>query len=241
MGPHEKIFIALDQLSLPEAVAMVDQLAPYGVGFKIGLELICGFAAEAVIAHAHGRRSRVIFDGKINDIPKTMEGAVRRLAGTAGVDAFTVHASASMDGLLAAASAKRAMRMFAVTVLTSMDEAAEAPDVFGAPASAKVLRFARDAKLGGADGIICSPRELLMLRRRPELAAMTLASPGIRPAWAGSDDQKRFLTPAAAIAAGADILIIGRPVTKPPANIGDSVTALQMIMEEVDRAMKGAA
>lgn len=239
MRPGTKVFIALDNMAAIEAMAMIDLLAPQGVGFKVGLELICSGDADAVITYIRrAHRGRVLFDIKLNDIPNTMAQAARRIAAKEGVVAFTCHASASVAGMLAASVERKTTHMYAVTVLTSMDGEADAQHVFGAPAKSKVVEFARDAILGGASGIVCSPVELVMLNRQPELRGLLYITPGVRPDWADAGDQKRIMTPGEAIWAGADYLVIGRPVTRPPPGIGGPEQALMLVLKEVEAAFK---
>jgi orotidine-5'-phosphate decarboxylase len=233
MKSSDRIFVALDNMSRDAAIDTVGALAHYGVGFKVGLELICGFDAEAVLDSIRKFGGRAILDVKLNDIPNTMAQAVLRISEQKGVAGFTVHASASLDGMQAAASVKDHLDMLAVTVLTSMGDA-EAAHVFGAPSAVKVLEFARDAKLSGADGLVCSPLELSLLRSRPEVAGLFIMTPGVRPAWAATGDQKRVLTPGEAIRAGARWLVIGRPITAPPKEIGTPAQALRLILDEID-------
>lgn len=97
----------------------------------------------------------------------------------------------------------------------------------------KVLQFARDAKIAGCDGIVCSPQELDLLGKQKELGDLLKVTPGVRPDWASAGDQKRTMTPAEAVKAGATSLVIGRPITKPPAGVGTSVDAAQKIANEI--------
>ena len=123
--------------------------------------------------------------------------------------------------------------VLAVTVLTSLGEY-DTYLIFGAPSKAKVLQFARDAKIAGCDGIICSPQELEFLGNYPELRGLLKVVPGIRPKWSVTGDQKRIMTPSDAIKAGADYLVIGRPITNPPKEVGSSVEAVKRIIEEIE-------
>jgi len=148
------------------------------------------------------------------------------------VKMFNVHASAGIEALMAAVDNKRDSLVLAVTVLTSIEEN-NANLIFGGPIKAKVLQFALDAKLAGCDGIICSPQELEFLSEQKELKDLMKITPGVRPDWAVVGDQKRVLTPADAIRSGATALVIGRPITKPPKEIGGRVEAVKRILEEI--------
>ena len=120
----------------------------------------------------------------------------------------------------------------AVTVLTSLSDS-DCQLIYGAPSRDRVMEFALMAKEAGCNGVICSPKELEFLRREPALASMLMVTPGVRSAWAAVGDQKRVMTPAEAIKAGASFLVIGRPITQPPVEIGSPVEAAQRIAEEI--------
>jgi orotidine-5'-phosphate decarboxylase len=149
---------------------------------------------------------------------------------------FNVHASAGIEAMRVAVNNKRESLVLAVTILTSLEED-NAHLIFGAPIKAKVLQFARDAEIAGVDGIICSSKELELLAGQEELRGLIKVTPGIRPEWATAGDQKRVMTPGEAIKAGADYLVIGRPITKPPEEIGSPVDAAQKIAQEIFAAL----
>ena len=134
--------------------------------------------------------------------------------------------------MIAAVMNKGHSQVLAVTVLTSLEEN-NAYLLFGAPSKAKVLQFARDAKTAGVDGIICSPQELELLGKQKELMGLIKITPGVRPEWAAVGDQKRIMTPLEAIRAGATALVIGRPITNPPVEIGSPANAVNKIVEEI--------
>ena len=216
---RDRVFVALDVATLDDATALLDRLDGAVTGVKIGSQLFTG-AGPAAVELAHKRDYRVFLDLKFHDIPNTVAGAVRA-ATRLGVFMLNVHASGGADMMRAAAtSATEAARDFkvtrpiclAVTVLTSLDRRALESEV-GVPASveAHVLRLAEAAREAGLDGCVASPQEIRRLRVAlgPRFAIVT---PGIRPTSA-SDDQKRVATPRAAVQAGADYLVIGRPIT----------------------------
>lgn len=231
MEMKDRIIVALDVDNLDKARSLVEILASYVGCFKVGLELLTAVGAPQVVKFVHGLGGKIFFDGKFDDIPNTVGGAAKAVAGM-NVKMFNVHASAGIEAMMAAVSNKGQSLVLAVTVLTSFEEN-NAHLVFGAPSNAKVLQLARDAKLAGCDGIICSPQELELLRRQKELAGLLMVTPGVRPEWAAAGDQKRIMTPAEAIRAGATALVIGRPITKPPAEIGTPADAAKRIAEEI--------
>jgi orotidine-5'-phosphate decarboxylase len=179
---------------------------------KVGLEAFVRFGPPAV-ERARAAEGRVFLDLKLHDIPNTVAGAVGS-ALDLGVDLLTVHAGGGPAMLEAAVAAARGrLGILAVTVLTHLDAAELARlDLPGAPAE-RALAWARLARECGCAGVVCSPRELNELR--PVLPRpFQLVTPGIRPTGAELGDQKRVATPAAALAAGADLLVIGRPLTQ---------------------------
>jgi orotidine-5'-phosphate decarboxylase len=218
---RDRLFVALDVDSLEDAGRLLDRLEDAVSGVKIGSQLFTS-SGPAAVELAHKRGHRVFLDLKFHDIPNTVAGAVRSAA-RLGVFMLNVHASGGLQMMRAAAeSAAQAARDFGVTrpiclgvtVLTSLDRRALETEL-GVPASvdAHVLRLAEGARDAGLDGCVASPQEIRRLRLAlgPRFAIVT---PGIRPAaTASDDDQKRVATPRAALDAGADYLVVGRPIT----------------------------
>jgi orotidine-5'-phosphate decarboxylase len=212
--PADKLIVALDFPDAPHALALVDRLEGRCRWFKVGLELYLA-AGNSIVETLKRRGFSVFLDLKLHDIPNTVAGAVRSVAGL-GVDLLTVHASGGPAMLAAASEAAagipKAPRLLAVTVLTSMDAGQlTATGITVSPAE-QALRLARIAHGAGIHGLVCSPEEASQMRR--ELPDSILVTPGIRPAGATVGDQMRVATPAAALAAGADYLVIGRPITR---------------------------
>ncbi len=204
-------------------------------GFKLGLEY---FVAEgpAGIRAIQSLGKPIFLDLKLHDIPNTVAGAVRS-AVALNPAYLTLHAGGGIAMMRAAAeaAADEALRrgvarpkLLAVTVLTSLDASDLAAQAIAATPEAQVVRLANLAKDAGIDGAVCSPKEIVALRRAVGLA-LALIVPGIRPAWAASGDQKRVMTPAEAARAGADVLVIGRPIT----GAADPAEAARRIREEI--------
>ena len=242
MLAKDRIIVAVDVDHPNKAIELVTKLGPKVGSFKIGLELITAMLASILVgdeqeALANAKRVRELFrllgrqffyDGKFKDIPNTV-GAVSKIVGKMiKVGMFNVHASSGIKGMMAAVENKGESKVLAVTVLTSHEENNAFLD-YGAPSKAKVLQYARNAKLAGCDGVICSPQELVLLDDQPELASLRKVTPGIRSSDDPADDQKRTLSPREAIAAGATELVIGRPITK----AASPVEAVQKIAEEI--------
>jgi orotidine-5'-phosphate decarboxylase len=222
LRPADRVLVAADVESLEAAQRLFDRLGGVVSGCKIGNQLFTA-AGPAAIEAARKRGLRVFLDLKFHDIPNTVAGAVRE-ATRLGVFMLNVHASGGVAMMRAAAeAAARAAREFGVarplclgvTVLTSLDRRALEVEV-GVPASvdAHVLFLAQRAAEAGLDGCVASPREIRALRLAMP-RSWVIVTPGIRPAERG-DDQVRTAAPEAALAAGADYLVIGRPITAAP-------------------------
>ena len=235
MEAKDRIIVALDVDNLDKAASLVENLAPYVGCFKVGLELLTAVGAPKVVEFIHSFGGQVFYDGKFDDIPNTV-GAAAKVVAAMNVKMFNVHASAGVEAMMAAVANKGRSLVLAVTVLTSLEEN-NVHLIFGGPSKAKVLQFTRDAKIAGCDGVICSPQELGLLGKQKELGELLKVTPGVRPEWTTADDQKRIMTPAEAIMAGADALVIGRPITKPPAEIGTPVDAAKKIAEEISSVL----
>ena len=231
MSAKDKIIVALDVDNLEDAGTLIGQLAPHVGCFKIGLELMTSVGAPEAVRFIHQRGGRVFLDGKFNDIPATV-GKAAKAAARLGVTMFNVHASAGVEAMRAAAANKGSSLLLAVTVLTALDEGA-CRSIFGAAPDEAVLRFAQDAREAGVDGIICSPRDLGALGKDRRFDKLLKVTPGVRPAWASPGDQKRVMTPKEAVEMGATALVIGRPITNPPAEIGSPAEATRRILAEI--------
>jgi orotidine-5'-phosphate decarboxylase len=209
-----KLIAAIDTPELDRAVQLVRELAPHCGLVKLGLEFFLRHGPAGFTAAAQG--NPVFLDLKLHDIPNTVAGAVRALL-PLGADMLTIHAGggAKMIAAAAEAAAKVSWRpkILAVTVLTSLDAYGLSEiGVAGGPAQ-QVLRLARIALAHGADGLVCSAHEISLLRDAFG-AKPILVVPGIRPAGSAADDQARVMTPQAAVKAGADFIVVGRPITE---------------------------
>ncbi len=207
--PGSHIALALDVSDLDEAKQLIDETRQHVGTFKVGLELFTSVGPAAIDA-VHARGAKCFLDLKLHDIPATMGRSVARAAAM-GVAYLTVHGLAGAESLRAAADNAGSTRLLAVTVLTSLDAPAlRAIGLEGGPREA-VDRLARLSWDAGIHGFVTSAHECADLRRALGSSAF-LVTPGIRPAAADVGDQKRVMTPANAIEAGADLLVIGRPI-----------------------------
>ncbi len=226
--PRERLIVALDLSSVEAAKAMVARLADAVSFYKIGYQLAFagGLAYAPVLADAG---KRVFLDLKLHDIGNTVAEGVRS-ASRLGAAFLTVHAYPQT--MKAAVEAREAgLRILAVTVLTSYNDADLAAAGYDVTVAELVAERAAQARDIGVDGLVCSPAEAAMVR--PIVGArLELVTPGIRPAGTDVTDQKRIATPAAAIAAGADYLVVGRPIIA----AADPKAAAEKIVEEISRA-----
>lgn len=229
---HEpRVIVALDYANAADALKNVDRLAPALCRLKVGKELFTRSGPEFV-CELTGRGFEVFLDLKFHDIPNTVAQACRAAA-ELGVWMVNVHAQGGRKMMSAAREAvseygERRPLLIAVTILTSLgaDDLAEV-GLHGTPAE-NVMRLATLTRDCGLDGVVCSPLEAAELRRCLG-DEFHLVTPGVRPAGSAQDDQRRVMTPAQAIAAGASYLVIGRPITQAP----DPIAALKAINAEL--------
>jgi orotidine-5'-phosphate decarboxylase len=204
------IFVAIDTPDLGRALALARAVKPHVGGLKVGLEFLTAQGPDGVRAIAE-LGLPVFADTKFHDIPNTVAGAAREIA-KLGIAIFNIHASGGEAMLCAARQAAPDVKLIAVTVLTSLDE--KDLDAVGqkGPAADQVVRLASLAQRSGLDGVVCSAWEIAPLRQAlgPDFL---LVVPGIRPAGSDLADQRRVMTPRDAARAGADILVIGRPIS----------------------------
>lgn len=207
----------MDAPSLDVLASWTEAVAPVVSTIKVGLEVFCRDGADAVhraraAAARVGRTDIGIFlDLKLHDIPATVRGAAAAVASLSPTY-LTVHATGGQAMIAAAAEALPDTRITAVTVLTSLDEDDLSAVGLRGPAQDAVVRLARLSVAAGARAIVCSPQEVAAVRANVP-GDITLITPGVRPAGSARDDQQRVATPEQALADGADLLVIGRPIT----------------------------
>ena len=205
------IAVALDAPDVDIAARWSQAVSPHVAVVKVGLELFCRHGPAIIDAVRGGTGVGLFLDLKLHDIPATVAGAARAVAGLRP-DFLTVHASGGTTMVRAAVEAAPNVDIAAVTVLTSLGPAdLERIGLAGAPLDA-ARRLAVLAVAAGARAIVCSPQEVAAVRAEVG-PAVTLITPGVRPQGAATQDQARVATPAAALAAGADLLVVGRPIT----------------------------
>jgi orotidine-5'-phosphate decarboxylase len=230
IDPRDRLIVALDLPSVAEAEAMVARLGDVVTFYKIGLELT--YAGGLSLAERLAAEGKSVFmDLKLHDIPNTVERATRQIS-RLGARFLTIHGfPQTMEAALAGVAGSD-LELLAVTILTSCDEADLAAAGYALGVKDLVARRAVQAKELGIHGLILSPEETGSVRKLTG-HAMQLVTPGIRPDGAAAGDQKRIMTPALAIAGGADRLVVGRPVT----GAADPAAAAESIVREIASAL----
>ena len=210
--PRDRLIVALDVPSVVSAEAMVERLGDAVSFYKIGYQL--AFAGGLPLAENLIRSGkRVFLDLKLHDIGNTVARGVESVA-KLGATFLTVHAYPQTMHAAVDARGNSGLRILAVTVLTSYDDADLAAAGYDFTVTELVAERAAQARDIGVDGLVCSAEEAAALK--PKVGSLVLVTPGIRPAGADTGDQKRVMTPKKAIAAGADYLVVGRPILEAP-------------------------
>ncbi len=239
ISTRERIVLALDVDDDREALAIVAELKDSVGLFKVGHQLFTAYGPD-IVRRIIGMGGRVFLDLKYHDIPNTVAKASAE-AVKLGVSIFNVHALGGLDMMKASVEATNEAAharnlpvplMLAVTILTSMDEANLRKELkITRSLKREVSHLARLAQRAGMHGVVASPQEISMLRKAVR-GQFVILTPGVRPAWATKDDQKRIMTPNEAVAAGADYLVVGRPVLKAQ----DRKAAVEKIVEEINQS-----
>ena len=227
--PRDRLIVALDLSEVKAAEAMVDRLGEAVSFYKIGFEL--ALAGGIPLARALARSGKKVFlDLKLHDIANTV---ARATAGAAelGATFFTVHAFLPTMRAAVEGRGKTSLKILAVTVLTSWDDGDVKAAGYGHSVKDLVRKRAEEARALGIDGLVASATEAADLR--PRIGSMLLVTPGIRPTGAAAGDQKRVVTPAMAVKAGADYLVVGRPILA----AADPKAAAEGIVGEISKAL----
>lgn len=237
MQKSKRLIVPLDLPDIEQAAELVDKLSDAVEWFKIGSQLFTA-SGSAVIEMLKEKEKRVFLDLKFHDIPNTV-ARVSEVVADFGVDMFNVHASGGLEMMRKAVEAVSAKafesgvpkpRVLGVTVLTSLDEKQLSNELgVERKLSSQVVYLARLAKEAGLDGVVASPMEVKLIRDAIG-EDFFIVTPGVRPTWATKDDQKRVMTPKEAIEAGADMIVIGRPIR----NASDPYQAAVSVMQEND-------
>jgi orotidine-5'-phosphate decarboxylase len=210
--PDDRLIVALDVPNAVQGLALADQLGDTVSFYKIGLGMLTGGGLALANELKAERGKRIFLDMKLFDISATIEAAVRGLA-QYDLDFLTVHGDPHVVRAAKEGAAGSDLKILAVTILTSLDRAdLDAALIRDGDMAELVATRAARAFDAGADGVIASPHESAMIRALPEASGRLIVTPGVRPDGADKGDQKRVATPAAALASGADHIVVGRPV-----------------------------
>lgn len=230
IAPRDRLIVALDLPGTAPAEAMIARLGDSVTFYKIGYQLAYA-GGLSLVRQLTGNGKKVFVDLKLHDIGNTVARGVESLSAL-GATFLTVHAYPQTMKAAVEARAGSGLKILAVTVLTSYDDADLQAAGYRLSVSDLVEARARQAQALGVDGLVCSPEEAAALRQIVG-RSMSLVTPGIRPAGAASGDQKRIMTPQRAIAAGADYLVVGRPVVE----AADPKAAAEAIQAEIAQAL----
>ena len=225
----DRLIVAMDVPNALAGLELAQKLGDSVSFYKIGLGMLTGggLALANELKDEHGKK--IFLDMKLFDIGATVEAAVRGLA-QFDLDFLTVHGDPHVVRAAKQGAAGKDLKILAVTILTSLDRAdLDAALIRDGAVADLVVERAGRAFLAGADGVIASPQEAALIRALPEAAGKLIVTPGVRPAGAALGDQKRVETPAAALAAGADHLVVGRPIWQ----AADPQAAAQAILREI--------
>lgn len=238
----ERLLVALDMPMLPTALATASQLSGHVGGFKVGLELCTSEGVPTVVEALSPKGELIFLDLKLKDIPHTVGNTVMVVAHkfARSVRMLTLHCDGGAAMLKAAVAAARSRSvksplplLIGVTVLTSLNQEMVSNELgLKEPLNDYVVRLACLAKEAGLDGVVASPHEVPAIKRvcGKDFLAIT---PGVRPSWANRGDQQRVMTPAEAVQAGADYLVIGRPITEADHAEGGPIYAVERIVKEI--------
>jgi len=226
---NDRLIVALDVPDALSGLKLAEEIGADVSFYKIGLGMLTGGGLALARELKDERGKRIFLDMKLFDIGATVEAAVRGLA-QFDLDFLTVHGDPQVVKAACEGAAGKDMKILAVTVLTSLDRVdLDACCIKSGSIPDLVLERAANALNAGADGVIASPHEAALIRALPEAAGKLIVTPGVRPAGAALDDQKRVATPAQAIRDGADHIVVGRPVWQAK----DPRGAAQMIQSQL--------
>jgi orotidine-5'-phosphate decarboxylase len=233
----DKLIVALDVETSTKALDLVRELRGVAGMFKVGSQLFTA-AGPQIVRDIVALDTKVFLDLKFHDIPHQIAGAARSAA-ELGVSMFTIHASGgaemmrrAVESVAEVAERKGGVRsrILAITVLTSIDATILSQIGISSTPDEQVIRLVRLAENAGCDGVVASPKEIESIRQTVPNPEFLIVTPGIRPATKANEDQKRVATPAAAIAAGASYIVVGRPITGAP----DPVAAAHEIVADME-------
>jgi orotidine-5'-phosphate decarboxylase len=230
IDPRDRMIVALDLPSVTDAQAMIGKLGGSVTFYKIGMELVYAGGLD-LVRQLSSNGKKVFLDLKLHDIPNTVEKATQRVADL-GATFLTVHAFPQTMKAALKGKGSSSLQILGVTVMTSYDDSDLIEAGYAMGVRDLVAHRAQQAKIIGIDGLILSPEEVGSMRTLVG-SSLTLITPGIRPKGSEKGDQKRVMTPGEAISAGADYLVIGRPIT----SAGDPEAVANVVVDEISSVL----
>ncbi len=230
IDPRDRMIVALDLPSVTDAQAMIGKLGGSVTFYKIGMELVYAGGLD-IVRQLSSNGKKVFLDLKLHDIPNTVEKATQRVADL-GATFLTVHAFPQTMKAALKGKGSSSLQILGVTVMTSYDDSDLIEAGYAMGVRDLVAHRAQQAKIIGIDGLILSPEEVGSMRALVG-SSLTLITPGIRPKGSEKGDQKRVMTPGEAISAGADYLVIGRPIT----SAGDPEAVANVVVDEISSVL----
>jgi orotidine-5'-phosphate decarboxylase len=230
IDPRDRMIVALDLPSVTDAQAMIGKLGGSVTFYKIGMELVYAGGLD-LVRQLSSNGKKVFLDLKLHDIPNTVEKATQRVADL-GATFLTVHAFPQTMKAALKGKGSSSLQILGVTVMTSYDDSDLIEAGYAMGVRDLVAHRAQQAKIIGIDGLILSPEEVGSMRTLVG-SSLTLITPGIRPKGSEKGDQKRVMTPGEAISAGADYLVIGRPIT----SAGDPEAVANAVVDEISSVL----
>ena len=230
IDPRDRMIVALDLPSVTDAQAMIGKLGGSVTFYKIGMELVYAGGLD-LVRQLSSNGKKVFLDLKLHDIPNTVEKATQRVADL-GATFLTVHAFPQTMKAALKGKGASSLQILGVTVMTSYDDSDLIEAGYAMGVRDLVAHRAQQAKIIGIDGLILSPEEVGSMRALVG-SSLTLITPGIRPKGSEKGDQKRVMTPGEAISAGADYLVIGRPIT----SAGDPEAVANAVVDEISSVL----
>ncbi|MDR0463435.1 MAG: orotidine-5'-phosphate decarboxylase [Pseudomonadales bacterium] len=237
MTPGSRIIVPLDFSTLDELDRTMETIYEFVEIVKIGNEVMCALGAPQVMKHLLEKwpRANVFFDGKFKDITNTVAQTTKAAMQSTNVSMINAYCDGSIKDLSAFVENAPGIITLGVTLLTHISKE-EAMQIYNRPYEEVIPLLAGRAVSAGCRGIVCSAADIALLSDEYQ-RRLVKVTPAIRPKWSAANEQKRIVTPADAIKAGADYLVIGRPITRPPDKVGTPAKAFELIVEEIAEAL----
>ena len=252
----KRIIVPLDFSTLEEVEHTMTKIYDHVSIVKIGLEVIYSIGARQLLQYFANRwpNTQIFVDAKLKDISNTLRQTVKTIVSYDNVAMINVYADSGIESVKAVVEMVKLINpkivVLGLTILTSIPKE-EAERIYRRPFKKQIFYFAQSIYTAGCDGLICAAEDLHYFDEYPvegygrkigmAIKSLVKVTPGIRPAWSATDDQKRIATPEQAIIDGSDYLVIGRPITRPPSEIGTVANAFSLVSKEIARGLEARA